>query len=67
MRQNMLAHVPPSCQEFREIIVKSIPCFKYGKTLDVTFLNITAVGRGVEQNYRCFCYDKNWSEYRKMK
>ena len=63
MRQNVLAHIPPSCQEFREIISKSIACFKYGETLDRTFLNITAVGRDVEQNHTCICNDNNWSEY----
>ena len=63
MRQNTLAHIPPSCQEFREINSKSTPCFKNGETLDRTFLNITAVGRDVEQNYTCICDDNNWSEY----
>ena len=61
MRQNILAHIPPSCQEFREIIVitKSIPCFKCGETLDITVLSITAVGRDVEQNCTCIRNDKS--------
>ncbi|MEP3682181.1 MAG: GIY-YIG nuclease family protein, partial [Ekhidna sp.] len=30
MRPNILSNIPPSCQEFRECIIKSVLCFKYG-------------------------------------
>ena len=63
MCQKTLAYILPSCQESRKNIVKSIPRLKLGETLDITSLNITAVGRDVERNYACICNDKNWSEY----
>ena len=37
MRPNIQSHIPPTCQGFRECIVKPIACFKYGETMDGTF------------------------------
>ena len=42
--------------------MKSIPCFKYGDTLDNCFLNATAEARDV-QNYHCICANPSMSEY----
>ena len=55
MRPNILSHIPPMCQAFRECIVKSIPCFKYGETMDGAFLDtsIIIVGRDENQEYHC--------------
>ena len=63
MRANTLSHIPPECVGFRECIVKSIPCFKHGDTLDNCFLNATAVARDDEQNYHCICANPSLSEY----
>ena len=53
MRPNILSQIPPTCQAFRECIVKSIPCFKYDDTMDGTFLNTSIVGRDENQEYNC--------------
>ena len=63
MRPNNLSHIPPTCQPFRECIVKSIPCFKYGDTMDGTFLNTSIVGRDENQEYHCICAGPFWSKY----
>ena len=62
MRTTILSHIPPECVGFRECIMKSIPCFKYGDTLDNCFLNATAEARDV-QNYHCICANPSMSEY----
>ena len=53
-RPNILSHIPPTCQAFRECIVKSIPCFKYGGNMDGTFLNTSIVGRDENQEFIVF-------------
>ena len=62
-RPNILSHIPPTCQAFRECIVKSIPCFKYGGNMDGTFLNTSIVGRDENQEYYCICAEPFWSKY----
>ena len=53
MRPNILSHIPPTCQAFRECIVKSIPCFKYGMRPFWILLRSSMVGRDENQEYHC--------------
>ena len=63
MRPNILSNFPPTCQAFRECIIKSIPCFKCDDTMDGTFLNTRIVGRDENQEYHCICTEPFWSKY----
>ena len=59
VRPNILSHIPPTCQAFKECIVKSIPCFKYGDTMDGTFLNTSNEARErSELFFPCFPKEK---------
>ena len=55
MRLNILSKVPPVCVGFRESIMETIACFKYGETLEYFFLNASAVARDINQNFQYIC------------
>ena len=63
MRPNILSRIPPVCVGFRESITETIPCFKYGQTLDSFFLNASAVARDINQDFQCVCENSRWSKY----
>ena len=57
------SNIPPTCQAFRECVVKSIPCFKYHDTIDGTSLTTSILGRDENQEYHCICTETFWSKY----
>lgn len=63
MRPNILSRIPPELKEFRDCILETIPCFKYGEALDSMYINTTAVGRDANEESECICGQPHWSKY----
>ena len=61
MRPNIYNRIPPVCVGFRESILETIPCFKYGQTLDLFFPNASAVAPDINEDFQCICEDSRWS------